>query len=626
MSTFASIELGKRSLFAHRQAVQTAGHNISNSSTEGFTRQRVNLNAFEPLYRPDLSRAETPGQIGQGVDVGSITRLRDELLDTRIVGETYDMGYWDTRDKYVLMLEEVYNEPEEVSLRTRLDEFWDGWQELSVYPESNSARQVVLTRGTTLQDAVHHQYKGLTGIRDMINGDIEATVKQVNDIAKRIADLNAEIVKSKAMGDNPNDLMDKRDVLTEKLANLIDISITKVDEDETYIVYTAGRELVQGKKFRQFDVVPVINNEGYSDVMWKDFGEKAYFSSGKLAALFELRDVDVRNEIRNLDNMAMNFVDLVNDVHRNAVALNGKSGIDFFKEQYFINNVDGNFDRNGDGEYDASYIFRITGSYELDPRVQIGLEGTLTLSGANGNIEVAYHSTDMVADVIARINQSNTEVVAYLDQNSKLVLKATTAESIDNPDFVIRHIEDSGRFLAGYSGILAGSGAENAYDWQQANAVNALAQNTGAQHAVAPIAHPSGWMEINPVIRTDINNIAAGYKSPEGLPYPGDNRAALAIASIRNTPVMVGNTRTFDEYFAESVTLIGLKGEQAQRSMETQKAILSELHNMRDAISGVNVDEELSDIIKFQYGYSASARFISVVDEMLDTIINRMGV
>lgn len=133
-------------------------------------------------------------------------------------------------------------------------------------------------------------------------------------------------------------------------------------------------------------------------------------------------------------------------------------------------------------------------------------------------------------------------------------------------------------------------------------------------------------MEINPVIRTDINNIAAGYKSPEGLPYPGDNRAALAIASIRNTPVMVGNTRTFDEYFAESVTLIGLKGEQAQRSMETQKAILSELHNMRDAISGVNVDEELSDIIKFQYGYSASARFISVVDEMLDTIINRMGV
>lgn len=628
MSTFSSIEIGKRSMFAHRQAVQTAGHNISNSSTEGYTRQRVNLRAFEPLYRPDLSRAETPGQVGQGVDIASITRLRDELLDTRIVGETYDMGYWDTRDKYVAMLEEVYNEPQDVSLRTRLDEFWDAWQELSLYPESNSARQVVLTRGTTLQDAVHHQYKGLTAIRDMLNGDIEATVKQVNDITKQIAALNAEITKSKAMGDNPNDLMDKRDVLTEKLANLIDISVTKVDEDETYIIYAAGREIVQGKQFRSFDVVPVINNEGYSDVVWSDFGNKAHFSSGKLASLIELRDKDVRDEIRNLDTMTMNFVDLVNDVHKNAMALNGKTGIDFFKEQYFIDNLNGNFDRSGDGVYDSSYIFRITGSHTLDPRAQIGLEGSITISSADGTIEVPYTSTDMVSDVIARINQSNAEVVAYLDQNSKLVLKATTAENRDNPDFVIRHVEDSGRFLAGYSGILAGSGAENAYDWQQADAVNALANNENAvaQYAVSPIAHPSGWMEINPVIRTDINNIAAGYPSPEGLPHPGDNRAALAIASIRNTPVMVGNTKTFDEYFAESVTLIGLKGEQAQRSAETQLAILSELHNMRDSISGVNIDEELADIIKFQYGYNASARFISVVDQMLDTIINRMGV
>lgn len=79
MSTFASIELGKNSLFAHKQSTQTAGHNIANSSTQGYTRQRVNLDAFEPLYRPDLSRAETPGQIGQGVTIGSITRLRDKL-------------------------------------------------------------------------------------------------------------------------------------------------------------------------------------------------------------------------------------------------------------------------------------------------------------------------------------------------------------------------------------------------------------------------------------------------------------------------------------------------------------------------------------------------------------------
>ena len=131
---------------------------------------------------------------------------------------------------------------------------------------------------------------------------------------------------------------------------------------------------------------------------------------------------------------------------------------------------------------------------------------------------------------------------------------------------------------------------------------------------------------MNPVIKTDLQNIAAGYAGDEGTAYPGDNRAAVAIASIRNTPVMVGASRTFDEFFADTVTEIGLKGEQAELALNTQTAIVKELHDMRDSVSGVNIDEELSDMIKFQHGYNASAKFISVVNEMLDTVINRMGV
>ncbi len=623
MSTFASIELGKRSLFAHNQATQTAGHNISNSSTKGYTRQRVNLESFEPLYRPDLSRANTPGQIGQGVTIGSITRLRDELLDTRIVNNTDEMGYWETRNSYMMLLENVHNEPEDISVRSRMDQFWEAWQELSLYPESDAARQVVRTRSETLTDSIHHQYRSLQEIRDMVHGDIEATVKQVNDITSRVADLNNEIVKVHAMDDNANDLMDKRDVLVEKLANLIDISVDRRDEDETYVIHTAGLEIVQGSKHRTFDLKSSIGNENYADVVWSDSGNLAHFESGKLSALIELRDTDVRDEIRKLDTMAMNFVDLVNDVHRNATSPNGKTGVDFFKEQYFINNKLGNFDRNGDGEADSSYIFRITGKHALDPREQIGLEGSLKLSSPDGIVEIPYQSTDMVSEVIERINRSGSEVVAYLDYNNNLVMKATTAENKENPDFVIRHIEDSGRFLAGYSGVLQESGAEGAYDWQQANAVSVLDE---AQFAVSPIAHPSGWMEMNPIVKKDIQNIASGFKGPDGVVNAGDNRAAVAIAEIRNTPVMVGKMQTFDEFFADTVTEIGLKGEQAEMMLNTQTAIVKELHDMRDSVSGVNIDEELSDIIKFQHGYNASARFISVVDEMIDTVINRLGV
>ena len=131
---------------------------------------------------------------------------------------------------------------------------------------------------------------------------------------------------------------------------------------------------------------------------------------------------------------------------------------------------------------------------------------------------------------------------------------------------------------------------------------------------------------MNNAIKADVRTIAAGFPADDGVVFAGDNRAAVAIAAIRNTPVMVGNTRTFDDYFADAVTNIGLKGEQAERSLETQVTIMTELRGMRDAISGVNVDEELADIIKFQHGYNAAARFIATFNEMLDTVINRMGV
>jgi flagellar hook-associated protein 1 FlgK len=616
--------MGKRSLFAHSQSIQTAGHNLSNSSTEGYSRQRVELKATDPLYRPDLSRAETPGQIGQGVSVESIRRLRDELLDQRIVGQANGEGYWQTRDNYLLMMEQIYNEPTETSVRTRMDQFWDSWQELSLYPESRASRQAVLTRGETLVDSIHQQYRALQGVRDMLNGDIEGVTRQVNDYSRQIAALNEEIIKVKAMGDNPNDLMDRRDLLTEKLSGLINITVDQRDPDE-YVIHTAGLELVQGKSFRTFELKTGLSNDGYAEVVWSENGNRAEFTGGKLAALIDLRDGDFRDEIQKLDTMTMSFVDLVNDIHRDGTGANGKTGVDFFTEQNFINNVAGNYDRNGDGEYDSSYIYRVTGANKLQAREQIGLEGTLSLSSANGIVTVPYRSTDMVADVVARINASGAEVVASLDREGRLVMKGTTAQQKENPDFVIRHMEDSGRFLAGYAGVLGDSGADGAYTWDRADANASLAGGT-LQFAVSPIAHPAGWMEISKQIKNDVNTIAAGFADQDGTVNPGDNRAAVAIAAIRNTAVMVGNTRTFDDFFADTITNVGLKGEQASRSLETQIAIMKELHDMRDAISGVNVDEELADIIKFQHGYNAAAKFIATQDEMLDTVINRMGV
>ena len=621
-SSFAGIEIGKRSLMAHSTQIETAGHNISNAGTEGYSRQRVQVSTFEPLYRPDLERAQVAGQIGQGTTVESISRVRDELLDTRIVAQMNEESYWDTRSKYYSMIEQIYNEPDEISVRSNMDKFWQGWQELSLDPSSTAARDAVVTRGQSLTNSIKQQSKSLTAIAVQINGDIDATVQQVNSLSRQIAAVNGEIVRSQAMGDNPNDLMDRRDLLVEKLAQLINVTVDRSDPDE-FMVHTDGQVIVQGSLARQIEEVADVNNHGYVSLRWQDTQIAADFKGGSLGALMELRDKDIRSQMQSLNTMTLNFADMVNDVHRNAIGKNNTTGLDFFTEHPFVENTNGNYDRDGDGVEDASYIFRITGTNALRPQEQVGLEGTMTFDGPDGNVTVSYYPSDTIEDIVNRINDSDGEVKAYLDRNSKLVLKATAAESMSNPDFVIRHVEDSGMFLAGYAGVLRQSGAAGAYDYNRANAVAALAD---AQFAVTPVMNPSEYVTVNPQIQRDVQNVAASLVNSQGLADPADGRAAVEIAAIRNSKVMVGTQRTLDDYFADTITQVGLKGEQAENQLVSQNAIMNDLRDLRDSISGVNIDEELADIIKFQHGYDAAAKFISVQSELLDTLINRLGV
>jgi flagellar hook-associated protein 1 FlgK len=627
-STFQGIEIGKRGVTAHQQALTITGHNLTNASNEGYSRQRVELSAFEPIYLPGLNREETPGQIGQGTIVSRIERVRDQLLDRRIIAQAGGEGYWTARDPYILMMEQAYLEVGGTSIRGKMDAFWDAWQELSIYPADTAPRTAVLERGKTLIDGIHERFKALKGLQDMVEEDIQLTVKRVNELSREIAGLNRDIQRIQGQGDNPNDLLDRRDLLVDRLSSIIDVTVDSRDPNE-FMVHTAGFILVQGQIGRSFDLVTGTENEGYSRIIWHETGDEAHFSDGSLAALLDLRDETIQGEIQSLDNMTMNFIDLVNEVHREGYGINGSTGLDFFTEHPFVNNVNGNYDRDGDGEYDSSYVFRMNGTNVLEAKAQIGLEGTITLSGAGGDVQVPYYPTDMVEDVIARINNAGAEVVARLNRDGFLSLKGTTAQGSiapgGNPDFVIRHVEDSGHFLAGYAGLLNGSGAENAYDWSGPDAVTVLAG--GAQDwAVAPTAHPSGWIEVNRALFKDPMDVASGFGENGRAANPGNGEAALAIASIRNTAVMVGALGTFDDYFADAIGRVGMLGEQSREALATENLIMKQLKDMRESVSGVNIDEELAAMIKYQHGYNAAARFITTVNSLYDTLINRMGV
>lgn len=622
-SSFHGIELAKRSLFAHNKALTTVGHNLANASTEGYSRQRVHFQSTEPLYRADLSREETPGQIGQGVDVARIERVRDELLDGRIVASASGESYWQTRDSYVKQMEQIYNEPGDLSLRSRMDQFWASWQEVANFPEQMASRQVVLEKGQSLADGIRLRNQQLEQVRSVLNEDIAVQVNKVNDLASQIALVNRDIERVESEGDQPNDLYDRRDLLVDDLSKIINITVDRRDPDE-FTIHTEGLTLVQGGLKRSFKLETDQQNEGNSRIVWADTGNQAEFAGGKLGALVELRDQDVRREIQSLDNMAVNFTDLVNEVHQAGYGLNGSTGNKFFVEYPFVTNGQGNFDRNGDGQFDHSYVFRLSGTNQLEAQTQIGLKGTLKLDAPQGTVDVDYFPTDTVEDLILRINLSGSNVVARLDRENRLSLKAAPGSTLDQPDFVIRHVEDSGQFLTGYAGLLKASGADGAYRYDTVDAVRQLRSTAG--FAVAPVAHPSAWMGINEELRKDPGSLAASLGVADRKAEIGDGRAALEIADLRQRPVMVGLSGTFDDYFADSIAGIGIKGQEAQIASRTHELIMKNLRDAREGYSGVNMDEELAEMMKFQHGYNAAARFVSEVDKMLDVVINRMGV
>ncbi|MDR0301792.1 MAG: flagellar hook-associated protein FlgK [Treponema sp.] len=627
-STFMGLEIGRRGLHAHQQGLAVTGHNLDNIKTEGYSRQRVEITPFEPIYLPGLNRALTPGQIGQGASVERIERIRDELLDKRIVAQSSGEGYWTVRDRYIREMEQFYLETGANSVRSKMDKFWDGWQELSQHAADTEFRTAVLQRGKTLIDGIHNHFNNLKRLQTQVDEDVQINVERVNEITRQIAMLNKDITRIKAIGDNPNDLMDRRDLLVDNLSSIIDVTVSHLDHDE-FMVHTSGHVLVQGQNARQFDMRKDIDYEGYAHIFWRDTKDQIVFTKGSLGALLELRDVTIEDEIQGLDNMTMNFTDLINEIHSTAYGANGTTGNNFFSEYPFVTNVNGNYDRSGDGVFDSSYIYRINGQNRLESHAQPGLEGMITLSGADGDINVPYYPTDTVTDIITRINNSGAEVAARLNRDGILSLKGTPAETVEgrrvNPDFVIRHVEDSGHFLVGYAGLLLESGAEGAFSWDRADAVTSL-RGGAENYALAPVAHPSGWIEVNPALLKDPTSVAAGFGYNGRAANPGNGDAAAEIALIRNSPVMVGKLATFDDYFADSVGRIALLGEQSGMAKETENRIMKYLTDWRRSISGVNMDEELANMIRYQQGYNAAARFITTVNSLLDTIINRLGV
>ena len=265
-NTFSGLDLGRRALYYFKQGIITAGHNISNADRDGYSRQRVTASASPPYSAPGLDSSGEAGQIGTGVDIDSISRIRDAFLDYQYRQESGENGFWKVASQTMKYVEMYINEPSKNAIAGALGKISDALQELQKRPDISSMRESFVSQMDNFCTLVNQVYKNMSEYRTSLNNEVKTKVEEANTLIDRISALNTQIKVVMGTGDNPNDAMDERDLLVDKLSNLLDISIDDEGNTGGINISLGGRLLVQGERTRHLVLVKEKGNDGFYDV------------------------------------------------------------------------------------------------------------------------------------------------------------------------------------------------------------------------------------------------------------------------------------------------------------------------------------------------------------------------
>ncbi len=328
MGLFSLLSVATKGMSMAQTGMDLAGQNISNADVDGYSRKRMNL-------QPDYVQNGTYGQMGFGVDVVNIQRMRDKFIDAQIRDQNQQVGYYGAQDATLQGIENVFTEPSDTGIQTYMNQFFDSWENLANNPSDLSARTMVKTNGEILTDAFHNLSTQLTTLRASKNTQITADVGQVNKLTKEIFNLNKEIAAVEISKQNANDSRDKRDKDLKELAKLIDIDTTE-NELGQITVTTAGNIIVSPAY--QQDIETTSSTRQLSDgttvndvsLRFSDSKRDYFPQSGQIRGEFDSRDIVIPEYQAKLDTLAKSLVEKVNTQHETGYSLNGYSGVDFF--------------------------------------------------------------------------------------------------------------------------------------------------------------------------------------------------------------------------------------------------------------------------------------------------------
>lgn len=245
LGAFLGLEIGKSGVLTHQRAINVVSHNITNAENDGYSRQTVSIEANKPM--DDKGAA---GQVGTGVQVGEIKRIRDNLIDTQLRDQKSFSGFVNKLSDNLGRLQTIINEPGENNVRSALDEFFQSIEDLNNQPDNTGVRITLIEKAKSLATLVNVTSKRIEDERVNINNEMEISLNRLNSLANSIGEINLEIQKVRHSGQNPNDLLDARDLMLDELSDLVNIDVSQDTEQNLYI--RVGQHLlVQGSTVRE---------------------------------------------------------------------------------------------------------------------------------------------------------------------------------------------------------------------------------------------------------------------------------------------------------------------------------------------------------------------------------------
>lgn len=546
-STFMGLEAAKRGMFTQQGAIYVTGHNIANVNTPGYSRQRVNFVQTEPYPAPGMNRPQIPGQMGTGVEAGSIQRVREKYVDVQYRGESNKLGYWDQRAQSLSKLEDILNEQKDTGLNATMAKFWQSLQDLSVHPENEGARAVVLQRGLAVAETFHYYSNSISGVKEDLRNEISVSVKDINSLLDQINNLNNQIGELEPHGYLPNDLYDERDRLVDDLSKYMNIKVEQVSSGPT---------------------APKIADGKYS----------IYLVDGNGNKLDDPKLIDAEAEA----GQQVNHI-----------------------------GIEGGFSSD-----DSDIIDMPAAGSDNVPGLTIGGESIEFYSGdsvtfSQGKLRGLIESFGYEAD-----GETKGIYPEMLDKFDKLAYTfGTIFNEIHAKGYNLNGENSDKQFFGGLDDLENGYKGAAALITRNINDTSEIQASTTQTGAAGDGKNAINLSNIQNVILSDDEIKLVGFGAP-------DNPETISISGL-DLPIKEG---TLNTYRQGVIGRLGVDSQQASNMSKNSGVLLLGVDKNRQSISSVSLDEEMTDLIKFQHAYNASARNITVVDEMLDKIINSMGV